>query len=241
MNYSDTSYLKNHKNFNIMLKLKLVALSSLILVSCTQKSESQAGREYENILEKEAYILCVEVDEPDINDNETLQKPDGKYISLTTQPLNSESSIYRNKVLKNKFDFFCSNLSNWKFKKAILSRPYPGGFPPVQYRVRWSFYHKPDNSAMLVTSTWFLVKENPYGNLDVEKSIVSSNIVSEQVHRLRILEQAIWCYEGEKMINDIQEARCSNLKRELVEKYSAYEEEVIDDAHYIENLNTQQR
>jgi hypothetical protein len=31
------------------------------------------------------------------------------------------------------------------------------------------------------------------------------------------------------------------MERELTEKYSAYQEEVIDDARYIENFNTQQR
>jgi len=224
-------------NYLIMTLLKI--FSFFLLTSCSNNSETNSARVSENLIEKGTYQLCVEIDGPDPNDNETLKEPNGRYITLSTQPINTETSIFRKEVQKKLFKFFCSPLSNWNFKKVILSRPYPAGIPPVQYRFRWAFHHKPDGADILLTSSWFLAKEEPMNSLSLDQYIVSSDTLSEQIHRLRILEQVTFCYEDGKIIDELNMSICTQLTSQMKKQYPEYEQEIIENSQEIAKFNNE--
>lgn len=214
-----------------MKKISVLFILLLILCGCSQKdvSSSSDNSSTEKIIESKNYILCVEVDEANSESNEALKEPNGDYIFIETSPLNTEESLYRFKVNKERFRFFCSPLSQWSFEKVSLTRAN-------QYKLRWVFHHKPDGADLLITSTWFLTQKIPQTNardLDLAYSVV----FSEQVHRLRILEQASFCLQDRLIVNDTQAKICSNVLLDFNLNYSEKRNQVLRDAKIMQSRN----
>jgi hypothetical protein len=218
-------------------KKSVLLILFLILSGCTNPDEK--------ILKSSNYIFCVEVDEANsktqkFESNEALEKPKGNYISIMTPPLNFEGSIYRTKTTKRRFDFFCSPLSEWSFDKVRLFRPYKGfneygvSFERNEYRLRRIFHHELDGADLLITSTWFLTLKMPQANAE-NLNIVNSDTFSEQVHRLRNLEQATFCLQNRIVINSAQTEICSGVIQEFNSNYSEKRKELLEDAEIMQS------
>lgn len=208
-----------------MKKISVLLILLLILCGCSSSDDGYA----EKIIESKNYILCVEVDEADSQDNEALKEPKGDYIAIVTSPLNAEESMYRFKVNKERFRFFCSPLSEWSFDKVSLTRAN-------QYKIRWAFHHQ-DGADLLITSTWFLTQKTPKTNAR-DLDIVDSAIFSEQVHRLRTLEQASFCLQDRLVMNDNQVKICSEVLQDFSFNYSEKQNQVLRDAKVMQSRNT---
>lgn len=227
------------KSFRLNIRPIFGLILLCFLTQSCRTTDVKSQQRSEKVYETGDYKLCVEVDERDKDDNETLKEPLGDTFTIQTNPINVPKSIYRYRVNKNKFRFFCSPLSEWSFEKVALSRPYPGtnGFEVIQAKLRWAFHHKPDGADLLITSTWFLTEQ--LNNLESEIKIVNSDIFSEQVHRLRLLEQASFCLQSELIPNSLQEELCSQILSELSRKYFKYKEQVLRDASDMQKYNTE--
>ena len=215
-----------------MKKISVLFVLLLVMYGCSGKDVSSSSDDgyAEKINESKSYILCVEVDEADSEDNEALKEPRGDYISIMTSPLNAEKSMYRFNVNKERFRFFCSPLSEWSFEKVSLTRAN-------QYKLRWAFHHKPDGADLLITSTWFLTQKSPQTNAK-DLNIVNSDIFSEQVHRLRILEQASFCLQDGLVMNDAQSNICSGVLDDYAYNYLDKKNQVLRDARVMQRRNT---
>jgi hypothetical protein len=204
-----------------MKKRSALFVLLLLLYGCNSSAEEA--------IESTNYIFCVEVDEANSESNEALKEPKGDYISVVTSPLNAESSIYRIKVSKEKFRFFCSPLSEWSFQKVSLVRAN-------QDKLRWVFHHKPDEADLLITSTWFLTRKIPQTNVS-NLDMVNSDVFSEQVHRLRILEQASFCLQDRLVMNNTQSENCSKVLLNFNLNYSEKRNELLHDAEIMQSRN----
>ena len=222
-----------------MRKKSVLLILFLILSGCTDSDKK--------IPESSNYILCIEVDEANsetqkAESNEALKKPKGDYISIVTPPLNYEESMYRFKVTKKRFDFFCSPLSEWSFDKVGLNRIYQGfdefgiTIRKNEYKLRRVFHHEPDGADLLITSTWFLTQKIPQTNAK-DLNIVNSDAFSEQVHRLRNLEQATFCLQNRLVMSIIQSEICSKVLEEFSSNYSEKRNQLLQDAETIQNQN----
>ena len=228
-------FLMRRVKLNPVIPVRLLLLM-LLLFSCGTIQNNNSDP-MEEVDEKGSYQLCVEVDEPDSEDNEALKEPLGTLVTVSTAPINHEKSIYRYEVKKTKFRFFCSPLSNWMFGNVALTRPYfsPQSFQNIlQTRLRWVFHHKPDGADLLITSTWFLTDSN-----NSELKVIESLKFSEQVHRLRVLEQASFCLQDSLIASSQQEEVCNQILSEFNNKYSEYKEQVLQDARSMQEINTE--
>lgn len=214
-----------------MIKNIVVSLVILVFINgCVTR---------DNNLVENNNILCVEIDEIGNDDNEALKKPDGKYLLIKTNPLNFQSSLYRYKIDKEQFNFFCSAQSNWSFKKVGLKRIYTHNFglKKIEYKLRRVFHHNPDGAELLITSTWFLTDKMPNTNNIEEINIIKSQNFFEQVNRLRNLEQATFCLQSALIMNEAQKYICNEVLKEFKNKYSNYENEIREDAQFIQDQN----
>jgi hypothetical protein len=207
-----------------MNKKSVLVILPLLLCGCSGSNSS-----VEKILESTNYILCVEVDEANSESNEALKEPKGDYISIITSPLNAEESIYRNEITKRRFRFFCSSLSEWSFDKVSLTRGN-------QYKLRRVFHHEPDGADLLITSTWFLIRKIPQTNTR-DLDIVNSVVFSEQVHRLRNLEQSSFCLQPRLVMSMIQAEMCSRVLLHFKSKHSERLNEALHDAEIMQSKN----
>ena len=94
----------------------------------------------------------------------------------------------------------------------------------------------PGHFFLLITSTWFLTQKIPQTNardLDLAYSVV----FSEQVHRLRILEQASFCLQDRLIVNDTQAKICSNVLPTFNLNYSEKRNQVLRDAKIMQSRN----
>lgn len=188
---------------------------------------------------QENNILCVEVDEIGNDDHEALREPEGEYILIKTNPLNFQSSLYRYTINKKEFNFFCSPQSNWSFQKVGLERIYTNNFglKKIEYKLRRVFHYNPDGAELLITSTWFLTDKIPDTNNIKEIKMIKSHYLSQEINRLRNLEQATFCMQPYLVMNKIQQNICDLVIKEFNKKYSIYKKEIFQDAIFIQNQN----
>ncbi len=90
---------------------------------------------------------------------------------------------------------------------------------------------------MLITSTWFLTQKIPKTNAR-DLDIVNSVVFSEQVYRLRTLEQTSFCIQDGLVMNDTQVKICSGVLQDFKFNYSEKRNQVLRDAKIMQSRNT---